>query len=480
MTRLVMLSQRHRETLLIGILVLCLAGAWMSGQLLKMHDRGGSADAGDPGLLTRLCRSVSGGESDCEATIGSAWSRISLPVPLFGRGLTPSLRWFQLPVAFLGLSYFVSLGTWFVLIGGRRPIGAGRHRLVLAVAICGVGASAFLVGLMAFGGAPWCVGCLAVHVLNLLLVAAIWVLVVAADAARIEGSDRPSAPARLTAREAGTAILFASVLVAGLFLYRQESLVHRYEVRQLEPYKDMVLSLQRDPELLIKSYVAQPQRRLEARRGEVVATGQHQLVVFTDFECDACYLNSHVIRDEVQKAFGGKLAVWVRHFPLCAHCNPGIKKTVHPNACRAAYAAEVVRLQRGPLAFELAHGLLFANRKQLSDGIYRYVAAQVALKPEAFLKEMEAPAIRRLVEDDIALGRELGVDGTPTMFLDGRRIPAWCLTPEFWQAAARLPAPTVACGHSAGAGRGSGRPPGGPFKPACGPHHYPLIGWDLL
>src|SRR5262249_22273620 len=257
------------------------------GQLVQMHDGAWSADAGDPGLLARLCRSLSGGESGCEATVGSAWSRIRLPVPWLVRGLTPAVGWVQLPVAFLGLSYFVGLGTWFALIGGPRPIGTVWHRLVLAVAICGVGASAFFLGLMAFGRAPWCAGCVAVHVLNLLLVAAIWVLCVASGAApEVPDSGQAVTPAKLTAREAGTAILFALVLVAGLFAYRQESLIHRYEVRRLEPYKDMVLSLQRDPELLIKAYLAQPRRRLEARQGETVAPGQHQLVVFTDFECD--------------------------------------------------------------------------------------------------------------------------------------------------------------------------------------------------
>src|SRR5262245_51857583 len=136
-TRWIMLSKRHRDILLIVILASCLAGAWMSGQLVQMHDGAGSADAGDPGLLARLCRSLSGGASGCEATVGSAWSRVRLPIPWLVRGRTPTVGWLQLPVAFLGLSYFVALGTWFALIGGPRPVGGVWHRLLLAVAVCG-------------------------------------------------------------------------------------------------------------------------------------------------------------------------------------------------------------------------------------------------------------------------------------------------------------------------------------------------------
>ena len=443
-----MLSKRLRDLLLGCILVLCLAGAWMSGQLVKIHDGGRSTDSTDPGLFARLCRSVSGGRSGCEGTIHSVWSQINLPIPVLDGRFTVSVRRVQLPVAFVGMAHFVCLGVWFALIGGPRPIGARWHRLVLAAAICGVGASAFFLGLMAFGKAPWCVGCVAVHVVNLLLVAAVWVLGVASDAAPAsQDSARPLLPTMLTAREAGTAILFALLLVAALYSYRQESLAHRDDVRRLEPYKEIVLSLQRDPELLIQAYLAQPLQQIDARQNEAVSPTGHRLVMFTDFECDACYIHSRIIHEQVMKIFDGNLSVWIRHYPLCTHCNQEVERNVHPNACRAACAAEVARLQRGQLAFKLVYGLLFANRKQLTDGIYRYIGFQVGLDPESFLKQMQEPVVRQIVQDDIALGRKLGVDGTPTMFLDGRRIPELCLTPEFWQAAAKLPDPAAASGH---------------------------------
>ena len=132
----------------------------------------------------------------------------------------------------------------------------------------------------------------------------------------------------------------------------------------------------------------------------------------------------------------------VRHYPLCSLCNEQVKDTIHPNACRAAYAAEAARLQGGRRAFERMHELLFANRKRLGDKVYRDLAVQVGLDPVLFLRRMEDPVVRQAVHEDIELARQLGVDGTPTMFLDGRRIPALCLTPAFWQAVAQRPVPS--------------------------------------
>ncbi len=49
---------------------------------------------------------------------------------------------------------------------------------------------------------------------------------------------------------------------------------------------------------------------------------------------------------------------------------------------------------------------------------------------------MRGEAVRRIVESDIALADALGVTGTPTLFLDGRRVTRLCETPRFWEAVA--------------------------------------------
>jgi len=447
--RIVMLQSLRRDVLLSCMLVLCLAGAWTSDQLVKIHDDVWSSDTSDPGFFARLCGSGAASRGGCEGASHSVWSQIELPFPMLHRNSGISLGTVEVPVAFVGLAYFVCLGAWFALLGGSRPIGAAWCSLVLAVATCGGVASSLFLGLMAFGQAPWCIGCVVVHVVNLLLIAAIWVVCATSSGEPVaHESARPISRATLTAREGWTVIIFALVLVAGLYVHRRELLVLRDESWHLEPYKDLVLSLQQDPEALVGSYLAQTRQRIPARQGESDSPGRHRLVVFSDFECEPCYSNTQVLRNQVEQAFGGSLDVWVRHFPLCSHCNELVKETIHPNACRAAYAAEAARLQGGRRAFERVHELLFANRKRLGDKIYRDLAVQAGLDPVLFLRQMEDPVVRQTVHEDIELARQLGVHGTPTMFLDGRRIPFWCVTPAFWQAVARRPVPSDGASQS--------------------------------
>ena len=88
------------------------------------------------------------------------------------------------------------------------------------------------------------------------------------------------------------------------------------------------------------------------------------------------------------------------------------------------------------------HELLFANRKRLgirSIATWRFRSGSILSSSSA---RMEDPVVRQAVFGDIALARQLGVDGTPTMFLDGHHIPAVCQTAAFWQAVAQRPVPS--------------------------------------
>ena len=83
------------------------------------------------------------------------------------------------------------------------------------------------------------------------------------------------------------------------------------------------------------------------------------------------------------------------------------------------------------------HDRLFENRKKLGTEIYRELAVRIGLDAERFLRDFEGDAVRRIVQQDIELAHELGVDGAPTIFLNGRRISAFGRdNPVFWRAVA--------------------------------------------
>ncbi|MEE9266807.1 MAG: DsbA family protein, partial [Gammaproteobacteria bacterium] len=430
---------RDSRFLVIGVLALSCAGAWISGQFVKEHAGRWSSGGVRVGLFARVCEATHGAGFDCAATAKGPWNQIKIPIPIPSHDLSIGVHTVFMPVAFTGLAYFTFMGVWFAFIGRPRVYGYRWNRVPLGVGLCGMAVSLFYLGVMAIGSAPWCVWCLAVHAINVLLVLAIrrlgagWRSPELAPA--VAGSDHTPeqiARATITFREATTAIAFSLILIAGLWAYRREHLAFRRERRTLMPYKHVVASLQKDPAFLLREYHAQPQHAIPLRLGEPTGNDQPQLTVFTDFECPACYCNALVVQKQIAGAFKGQLSLLVRHYPLSSACNERVKKELHPNACEAAYAAEAARVQGGEKAFRQMYDLLFKNRKTLRKAVYRDLAYQIGIDADRLARAMDSEAVRGIVQSDIRLAKELGVSGTPTMFLNGRRIPELCQVPVFW------------------------------------------------
>jgi predicted DsbA family dithiol-disulfide isomerase len=443
--------------LLAGIVALSGAGAWISGELVKQHANIWGSGGGPSGFFTHLCHATERVGFSCAGALNSRWSQIQIPLPRPAPGPTLTVRPIIIPVAFLSLAYFLFMAVWFAFLGRPRPYGRRWHRIPLAVGSCSVVISLFYLGLMALGVAPWCLWCLSVHLINFLMVYAIWRLRPGAsltDAAAAAFLSGHTFGLTLTTRQVASVVAFSLILVAGLWLHRREQLAFGRQLHKLLPYSALVNSVRNDPEFLLREYYAQPMHAIPPRSSEPVADDRPQLVVFTDFECPACYCASRAVRKQVTKAFAGRLTVLLRHYPLCKACNGDVKDDLHPNACNAAYAAEAARLQGGEEAFGKMQELLFRHGRHLGRELYRDLAARIGLEPDLLLRDMESEAVRQIVASDIELAKMLGVTGTPTMFLNGRRISEICEGPVFWKTVAKVWAPADdAAAATAGAPR---------------------------
>ena len=68
------------------------------------------------------------------------------------------------------------------------------------------------------------------------------------------------------------------------------------------------------------------------------------------------------------------------------------------------------------------HDLLFKNYNKLNDQKIQDIALVVGLNQEEYEKKKKDPAIERKVRQDLSEGRQAGVRGTPTIFINGRRL----------------------------------------------------------
>ena len=132
------------------------------------------------------------------------------------------------------------------------------------------------------------------------------------------------------------------------------------------------------------------------------------LVEYGDFECPSCAGLCGVVR-QVRLAFGPNLRFVFRHFPL---------RSSHPHALAAAKAAEAADAQG---KFWPMYERLFQHQTQLTDSDLLRHARKLGLDLERFERDRASPTAEVRIRDDLASGVRSGVNGTPTLFIQGER-----------------------------------------------------------
>jgi protein-disulfide isomerase len=139
-----------------------------------------------------------------------------------------------------------------------------------------------------------------------------------------------------------------------------------------------------------------------------------QLVEFLDFECPSCG-SIHPVVEEFQAEFGDRITFVHRHYPLSAH----------PNSGQAALAAEAAA-QQGKYQ-QMANKLFetqpqWAGNQQSQAPLFRTYAEQLGLDLAKFDAAVTDPGTEERILADIEDGKALGVNGTPTFFLNGEKL----------------------------------------------------------
>jgi predicted DsbA family dithiol-disulfide isomerase len=456
---------KSQRFLLLVILLACASGAWVSGEMLKAHDGVWGEHDMVRGVIGRLCDAGSKVRLDCAGASRGRYSEFTLPIPRHP---------VNVPTAFLGLAYFVTLGAWFVVVGGTPGVHRAWRLIPAGVTLGGLGWSGFLVALMVMGLAKPCAACIAVHGINLVAVFAIWRFFAATQAQ--DAQEPPEARlAGAASANSGRRLVFVAVLTAmagtvGLWSYRAEHLALRDHWRKLLPYKAVVNELRGDRAFLLREHLAEDEREFCGRPGETVEAGRPRLVAFVDYQCPSCGPGGEELIENARRAFGDRLDVVRRHYPLCADCNAAVEKRFHPHACEAAWAAEAARLQGGAAAFEAMHRLLMDFRGELNAEALRTLAVKAGLDAERLAADLKGEDVRRAVAADVELAGRWGVKATPAFFLDGRRIDRRFEGPVMWDAlagrggGAGLTTRSVETQPAAldpSEGGGDARPPGG-------------------
>ncbi|MFK0004596.1 DsbA family protein [Paenarthrobacter sp. NPDC090522] len=139
-----------------------------------------------------------------------------------------------------------------------------------------------------------------------------------------------------------------------------------------------------------------------------------QLVEFLDFECESCRAAEPLLA-ELKKEYGDRISFIHRYYPLPGHSNSGT----------AAVAVEAAA-QQGK--YQEMAAKLFQTQPQWGEktdsqaGLFRTYAQQLGLDMARYDAALADPSVKDRISRDVADGRALGVTGTPTFFLNGKKL----------------------------------------------------------
>ena len=169
--------------------------------------------------------------------------------------------------------------------------------------------------------------------------------------------------------------------------------------------------MNREPSISIpKSKLGLPVADRDHIQGQIDAP--ITLLEYGDYECPVCG-GAYPLIKAVQKQLGNRLCFAYRNFPLT---------NIHAYAEHAAEAAEAAGAQD---RFWEMHDLLFENQTALGDEDLAQYAATLRLDARRLLNEIVTGVYTKRVREDFRSGARGGVNGTPTLFINGVRYEGW-------------------------------------------------------
>ncbi len=309
-----------------------------------------------------------------------------------------------IPLGVFGLGFFLAQGALLGL--GLRNSKSSREHLQAYVIMVGIGVatSVALAGISLGILGTYCLVCLATYGVTFAQAAALF-------AAR---RDVPK-PFHFSgiANAGGTAALVVAIVIAGFqflkpsFTTRQASVPSPTMPKQALTEKSVEIPIAKS------AYAGLGE---DYRKG-----GDNASVViqeFADFQCPGCARMAEVLTN-LQKEYGDKILVVYRTYPLDSGCNSGVQRRMHDYACKAAVMARCAG-QFGK--FWVYHDTLYTNQSEINETKLKQWARDMGMPVDQVESCWNSKDLEAKIKDDIDLAGRIGVDSTPTLFINGRKV----------------------------------------------------------
>ncbi len=394
-----------------GAAVLFLIGAALAALLLLQHH----GETGAVAAVNAVCGD--GQTSGCEIVAQSAYSKVA-----------------GLPLAALGLFFYLGLASLLVLGGTAGDEAAGRaSRIALFLTLAALAADVVLFGLQAFVIKSFCKLCLATYGVNAAAAFALW----PARQAPAGALGRMATVAwGLVLATLGLGVFASNAALEARAATRAGTLLGTPAGATAAPSGNASAEVKRlqeildDPQKFQDYQTAKAEREFDTSAPQTFdltatpikgpADARVQVVEFSDFLCPFCRGLAGAFKDFMPRS-QGRIAILFKHYPLDKECNPKLNSTIHAGACWVARGG-VCAQQQGK--FWAYHDLAF-EKPPHEPGRAEVVRIGTAagLDAAALGACLDSPATQARLAADIAEAERTGVKATPTLFMNGKKLP---------------------------------------------------------
>jgi protein-disulfide isomerase len=162
----------------------------------------------------------------------------------------------------------------------------------------------------------------------------------------------------------------------------------------------------------VRVLIDAPRREVAVESGDPSlgrASAPVTLIEFSDFQCPFCQRVAPTLK-KLRETYGDKVRIVWKDFPLTQ---------IHPQAFKAGEAAHCAGDQGKYWEY---HDRLFANQELLQLDDLKKHATELGLDAAAFNACLDGSKYGERVRDGVAQGTRLGVNSTPTVYINGRML----------------------------------------------------------
>jgi protein-disulfide isomerase len=357
--------------------------------------------------------SSAGSVTGANAALCTATGEPGTRCELTGRGRSIG----GVPIAALGVAFYGWVGALLLLatLGGA---GLQRQAAVIAFRLIAVGVVADLVllGMQLFVQHDACLLCLVTYGTTF-LTAALLFRPLGVDSATIP--DPAERRMLLGGWALAAAVLLVAVTVGELWL-RQQSRAQDLQATLDSPAKRDAYDADRAVEKFQKGPVVTFDLSGAPRLG--AADGPIVVVEYVDYLCPFCR-QLYGGLDQYLAQQKGRVSWYFKNLPLDTACNPTLRENLHPGACWMARGAVCANAAGKWVEFYRAAFTAQLENPGPPDVIR--LGRQVGLEPSSYERCIRSPATIAVVAADVAESVRAKAQGTPTLYINGRRAPLW-------------------------------------------------------